>query len=244
MRAAAYQPTFSFGDFTMVKLKAIPRTDTEIRQIALEYSYNRNKNARSARSDKTGAATKISIVYRELKLTHQLSRQEIRRNLTYLISEKWVEEEQVVKSVPLKSGAIIPQSTSYYRITAAGMDKIDGAGEFTMPKFHGINIRATGQSIVTVGDGNQVNARFGSAGKAVAKLRQSIVASSKLTDDDKVDAVADLDAIQSQLAKPNPCIKVVRALWSGVETIATSAGLIVDVREVAKLLSAVYSAGS
>jgi hypothetical protein len=228
----------------MPKLKAPSRTDDDIRRIVLEYFYFRNKNAKSARSDKSGVAAKISVVYRDLRLSHQLNRQEIRRNLTYLISEGWVEEEQVVKNVPLKSGAIIPQSTSFFKITAAGMDKIDGPGEFTMPKFHGINISAVGQSIVTVGDGNQVNARFSQAGNALADLREAIVSSDKLTEDDKLSAVADIDAIQSQLAKTNPCAEAIRAIWSGVEALATSAGLVVNARQVAKLLTSIFAAGS
>jgi hypothetical protein len=230
----------------MSKLKSLPRTDTQIRQIVLEYFYDRNKNSKSARSDKTGAAVKISVVYRELKLSHQLSRPEIRRNLTYLISERWVEEEQVVKSVPLKSGAIIPQSTSYYRITAAGIDKIDGPGEFTMPKFHGINIHAvnaSGHNIITVGDGNQVDVRHSTAASALADLRQKIVSSKQLTEDQKFEAVADVDTIQSQLAKASPSARIIRVAWSGVEKMATLAGLVAHSRHVAALLGALFSTG-
>ena len=83
----------------MAKLKAPNRSDTEIRGTVLDYFYNRNKNATSARSDKSGVAAKISVVYRDLKSSHQLRRQDIRRNLTYLISEGWVEEEPVLKQV-------------------------------------------------------------------------------------------------------------------------------------------------
>lgn len=44
-------------------------------------------------------------------------------SLTYLISEGWVEEEQIRKSAPLKTGTIIPQITPFYKITARGIDK-------------------------------------------------------------------------------------------------------------------------
>lgn len=227
----------------MSRIKIPPRTDTEIRGIVLEYFYGRNKNATSARSDKTGVAAKISVVNRDLKASHQLRRQDIRRNLTYLISEGWIQEEPVLKHVRLPSGVMIPQCTSYYKITASGMDKIDGPGEFTMQKFHGVNISAVGQSIVTVGDGNQVNARFSGAGNALADLRRELVSSTKLTDDDKLSAVADIDAMQSQLAKKNPCASVIRTLWSGVESLATTAGLIIHAREVARMLSEMYATG-
>jgi hypothetical protein len=51
-----------------------------------------------------------------------------------------VAEERVEKSVPLRSGTVIPQATSYYGITALGIDKIEGPSEYTMKKFQGINI--------------------------------------------------------------------------------------------------------
>jgi len=57
-------------------------------------------------------------------------------------------------------GTVIPNTISYYKITAAGIDKIEGPGEFTMEKFKGVKIEATGQNIITVGDGNQVNAEY------------------------------------------------------------------------------------
>ena len=164
----------------MSNSKVIARSDTEIRKIVLNYFYDRNKNGRSARSDKSGVAAKISVVYRDLKVNHDLSQSEIRRNLTYLISEGWVEEERVTKSVPLPTGTVLPRSTSYYKITAKGIDKIDGPGEFTMPKFQGIKIEATGRNIITVGDGNQVDARHGDLGSALAELRASLIQSEEL----------------------------------------------------------------
>jgi hypothetical protein len=76
-----------------------------------------------------------------------------------LISQGWVEEESVEKSFTAAGGTVIPSSTNYYKITAAGIDKIEGSGEFTMPKFHGIKIEATGQNIITLGDGNQIKCK-------------------------------------------------------------------------------------
>ena len=100
-------------------------SNNEIRQFILQYLYDRNRNATSARSDKTGAAVKISVMRREVKESHGLTQSEVRSNLTYLISQGWVEEQTIVKSVPTPRGAVIPASTSYYIITAAGIDKIE-----------------------------------------------------------------------------------------------------------------------
>jgi hypothetical protein len=108
--------------------------NNEIRRIMLQYFYERNRNATSARGKK-GSAVKISDVKRELKATHGLAQQEVQSNLTYLISQGWVEEDTVEKTFTAPGGTVIPSSTSYYKVTAAGIDKIEGPGEFTMPNF-------------------------------------------------------------------------------------------------------------
>src|SRR5262249_51135732 len=147
-------------------------SNNDIRRIMLQYFYDRNKNATSARGKK-GSAVKISDVKKELKAAHGLAQQEVQSNLTYLISQGWVEEDTVEKTFTAPGGTVMPSSTSFYRITAAGVDKIEGPGEFTMPKFHGIKIEATGQNIITLGDGNQINAKFSDLGEALADLREA-----------------------------------------------------------------------
>ena len=148
----------------MTKRKESPSrpTNTEIRRSMLQYFYDRNRNATSARG-KRGSAVRISDVKKELKASNGLTQQEIQSNLTYLISQGWGEEDTVEKSFTAPGGTVIPSSTSYYKVTAAGVDKIEGQGEFTMPKFHGIKIEATGQNIITLGDGNQINAVLAAA---------------------------------------------------------------------------------
>jgi hypothetical protein len=173
----------------------------------------------SARGKK-GAAVRISDVKRELKASQGLTQQEVQSNLTYLLNQGWVEEETVEKSFTARGGTVIPSATNFYKITAAGIDKIEGPGEFTMPKFHGIKIEATGQNIITVGDGNQVNAQFGDLGKALAKLRAGVTESSA-PEADKLAVVADIETIQSQLAKPQPNHGIVSAAWSAIKSVAT-----------------------
>ncbi len=207
------------------------------RRIILRYLYRRNANARSARSDKSGAAVKISVMRKQLKETHRLSQADIRSNLTYLISQGWVEEQAVVKNFSTPRGHIIPAATSYYIITAAGIDKIEGPGQFTMDKFHGIRIDATGQNIITVGDGNQVNAKFADAAEALADLKNAVRAMPGMGDELKVDVVGDIDSIQSQLAKPEPNRSVVASLWKGVERATRGMALVNEVARAYQGLS-------
>lgn len=212
------------------------RTSNEIRAIMLQYFYERNKAATSARGKK-GYAIKITDIRRELKASHELSQQDVMSNLNYLLSQGWVDEDRVEKSVPLRSGTVIPQSTSYYKITAVGIDKIDGPGEFTMDKFKGIKIEATGQNIITVGDGNQVNARYQHAAGALVDLKEALLQSSSITEAQKLDVVADIDSIQSQLAKANPNRTVIQGAWEAVKNLETVMGLAEKVSKVGTLLA-------
>jgi hypothetical protein len=220
----------------MAKKVLAARSNNEIRAIMLRYFYDRNRTATSARGKK-GSAIKISDVRKELKAAHGLSLQDVMSNLTYLLSQGWVEEDKVEKSVPLPTGTVIPQSTSYYKITAAGIDKIEGPGEFTMDKFKGIRIEATGQNIITVGDGNQVNAQYKDAAGALVDLKNALLQSSSIAEADKLDAVADIDSIQSQLAKARPNRSVIHGAWETVKKLNTIAGLAEKVAKVAGLLA-------
>src|SRR5881296_2917209 len=219
------------------KTKALQpaRSNNEIRTIMLQYFYDRNKTATSARGKK-GYAIKISDVRKELKARHGLSQQEVMSNLNYLLSQGWIEEDTVEKSVPLPTGTVIPQSTSFYKITAAGIDKIEGPGEFTIEKFKGIKIEATGQNIITVGDGNQVNVKYQDAAGALVDLKQALLQSTAISESQKLDAVADIESIQSQLAKEKPNRTIVKDGWEAVEKLDTVLGLTDKVGKVAALL--------
>lgn len=209
-------------------------SNNEIRTLVLQYFYDRNKNATSARGKK-GSAVKISDVKKELKAAHGLTQQEVQSNLTYLISQGWIEEDKIEKSFTAPGGTVIPSSTSFFQITAAGIDKIEGPGEFTMPKFHGIKIEATGQNIITLGDGNQIDAKFGDLGEALAELRNAIT-HSDTPEEKKLALVADIDTIQSQLAKPEPNRTIIGAAWDAVKGAAAINGCTSLIQKVTGLI--------
>lgn len=218
------------------KAKATARSSTEIRAIMLQYFYDRNAAATSARGKK-GYAVKITDIRKELKASHALSQTEVVSNLNYLISQGWIEEDKVEKSVPLKTGTVIPQATSYYKITAPGIDKIEGPGEFTMDKFKGIRIEATGRNIITVGDGNQVNASFQDAAAALVDLKSAVLESNDISEAEKMDAVADIETIQSQLAKATPNHSVISSAWETIRNLNAIGGVTEKIATVAGFLS-------
>lgn len=178
------------------------RTNNEIRQVLLKYFYDRNRNATSIMG-KRGSAIRIRDIKAELKALHALSQQQVQSTLTYLISQGWIEEKSIAKEIRTSGGTTVPSITHFYQISASGIDKIEGPGEFTMPKFHGITIEATGQNIITLGDGNQIDAQFGELGRSLVELREAVIASDE-PEQEKMAIVADIETIQSQLAKPVP----------------------------------------
>lgn len=221
------------------KAVRVPPSNNEIRHIILQYFYDRNKNATSARGKK-GSAVKISDVKKELKAAHGLTQQEVQSNLTYLISQGWVEEDSVEKSYTAPGGTLIPSSTNFYKITAAGIDKIEGPGEFTMPRFQGINIQATGQNIITLGDGNQINAQFSELGQELVELRETIT-KSDAPEHEKMSLVADIDTIESQLAKPQPNRGIIAAAWETVKGAAAIGGCADLVQRAGELIRGLLS---
>lgn len=217
------------------KVAAPVLSNTEIRRLMLEFFYERNKNATSVMGKK-GSAVRTSDLKSQLKVKHGLTQPQVQSNLTYLLSQGWVEEKPVTKSFTPKGGSVVSSVTSYYLITAAGIDKIEGPGEFTMPKYHDIKIQATGQNIITVGDGNQVDARFETIAEALAELRKAIT-DSGVPEADKLAYVADIDTVQSQLAKPTPNNAIITAAWESVKGAAAINGCVALVAKVAVLIS-------
>ena len=223
------------------KVRQLARTNDEVREIILRYLYDRNKSATSRRGKSTGAAVTISVMRAELKASCGLSGQQVHSNLTYLQSQGWVEDQPIMKSVMTSSGGVIPSTPSYFIITAAGIDRMGGPSVFTRDRFEGIKIEATGQNIITLGDGNQVNARFQVLGESLAELRNAIKESAKLNETQKMELVVDVDTLQTQLGRPTPNRQLIAGLWEGINRAASIAGLADAAAKVGELLASLIA---
>jgi predicted transcriptional regulator len=209
----------------------------EIRHQILQYFYDRNSNATS-RMGKKGSAVKISDAKRELKEAFGLKQPQVMSNLTYLIDNGWVKTIDIEKTVKVKGGTI-PQTTTFYEISAKGIDKIEGGSKFEpRQRFAGININATGQNVITLGDGNVVNAKFADLHSALEELKAAVTESS-LDESEKFDIAIDIENIKDQLAKNEPDKTIVRRLWSSLEKAATVSGVTAAYEKVAELLSSI-----
>ncbi|MEX2110728.1 MAG: hypothetical protein WD802_09015 [Gemmatimonadaceae bacterium] len=208
----------------------------QIRQQILQYFYDRNRSATS-HYGKKGSAVRISDAKRDLKALHELTQSQVVSNLTYLIDKGWINTQDVEKTVTVRGGTI-PSVVPWYEISSAGIDKIEGESEFkATPKYSGINISATGQNVITLGDGNIVNAQYATLHTELERLREGVIASHRLEDAQKVDVVSDIETVKDQLAKSQPNRKVLSHLWTAIETAVTGAGMVDLVNRIRPLIA-------
>lgn len=197
----------------------------EIRSRILRYFYDRNAKATS-RFGKKGSAVKISDVKRELKAAHGLSQQEVMSNLTYLIDREWVKTVDQAKTVSTPRGTTMPSVVTFYEIAAQGIEMIEGPSQFEPPdRYPGINILATGSSVITLGDGNYVNVRHQHLFERLSELKEGISRSDQLSDSEKLEVSVDIETVKDQLAKETPDASILGRLWPRIEKAANVAGL-------------------
>lgn len=197
----------------------------EFRREILGYFYDRNAKATS-RFGKKGSAVKISDVKRELKALHGLSQQQVMSNLTYLIDRGWVKTVDQEKTVSTQRGTTVPSVVTFYEISAQGIEKIEGPSQFQPPdRYPGINIHASGANVITLGDGNVVNAEHEQLFRQLSELKDAISQSPHLSDAQKLEVAADIETFKDQLVKTEPDSQVVSQLWPRIEKAAVVAGL-------------------
>lgn len=198
----------------------------------LRYFYDRNDKATSQRGKK-GSAVKISDVKAELKRLYGLTQQQVVANLNYLLDREWVKAIEESKSFTAPRGTTIPSTTIYYQITAQGIEKIEGESEFQpRDRYAGIRIEATGESVVTVGDGNVVNVRNQALFQQLNALKERIIDSESVSEETKLDVAVDIETLKTQLAKHDPDREVVQRLWDRI-------GKVADVASLAALVAAI-----
>jgi len=211
------------------------RTDDEIRELILKDLYEVHKNARSLKT----ARKSISELKRQLK-QHGLSEKEIVSNLDYLISAGWVKVEQEVFEFRTPKGFIRKNEKKYFKISDAGIDYFEGASRFQKieKSFSGINVTNIG-GVTVLGDGNIiVNESYVDLYKELSLLSDIIRKSEQLTDTDKLNYVAEIETIKSQLMKPKPDKNIIKQAWEKLKSLATVAGIAAFFERVAKLIGA------
>lgn len=192
----------------------------------LRYFYERNDSATS-KYGKRGSAVKIRDVKKELKEQHSLDQKQVVSNLNYLMDRGWVKELKIEKEFrPPGGSTTVPSVTSFFEITANGIDLIEGGSEFERKERYGdINVHASGSNVITLGDGNLVHAEFNDLRIGLDDLKQQLIGSDAISDNEKLEVAVDIETLKDQLAKQKPDPTVTNALWARIEKAAAVAGL-------------------
>jgi hypothetical protein len=207
-----------------------------IRDAILRHLYEVHSKAKSPKS----AGKKIREVQKALRPVGY-KQQEVASNLDYLVQKGWVREDIRERSFTTERGTQIPSEQRSYKISDTGIDKLEAASTYRRPETSSqVNITNI-RGVTVVGDGNVVNTSFADVSEVLADMRSAVLALDKLDDEAKLDVVADIDALQSQLQKPNPNRGVVKTLWGGVEKTVTAAGLVELAEKAGRLLGPLLS---
>ena len=191
------------------------------RDRILRFLYERHTTARGPAKIPIG----IRDLDAELKKRNNMTQQEVSSNLDYLVQVGWVREMIKERSFTTPSGMELGREQTKYKISDIGINHLQAGTMFKKPEASSrVNITNI-KGVTVVGDGNVVNTEFTEASRALDKLDEEIGRSPDLSDEQKLDAAADLSTIRAQLAKQNPSQEVVRAVWRSLEAISTIQGV-------------------
>lgn len=163
---------------------------------------------------------------------------EVSSNLDYLIQKGWVREEVVRRSFTTPGGTTRASETIKFKISDIGIDRLQGASIFrleeSLPRINVTNIH--GVTVIGRGAGTVVNVEHTDLSSALEELEAAISASRNLSEEQKLNALADIGTVRSQLSKPKPNYGVIKTIWSGIEKMATGSELAGMVITIAQLI--------
>lgn len=208
----------------------------EIRNNIMRILYEIHKKSRSPNSIPKG----IKDLCKTLKNEFGYKQNEVSHNLDFLVQRGWV-AEIVIKKTFTKNLLSREQSQKKYKISDIGIEKYEEASTFhssrLKPTINVTNING----VTVVGDGNIVNTKYTDLVNVLDQLKQQINQSNKINDTKKLESIADIETIQSQLEKPNPNKSVIKTLFSPLEKIANLGGLISIFDKAKELISPLIS---
>jgi hypothetical protein len=143
--------------------------------------------------------------------------------LDYLEQAGWVARRAEPREFRTARGTVQSSDRVTFKISRVGIDRLERASVYRRPDVASVNI--TNVAGVTVnGDHNVVNTRGVDAVHALQELARAIECSG-LANERKLDLIADIGTLETQLAKPHPDRTIVTATWTAVARVADVASL-------------------
>jgi hypothetical protein len=203
------------------------------RDRILRFLYERHKTARGPAKILIG----IRDLQREMKGRYAMTQQEVSSNLDYLVQAGWAREVVKERSFTTRRGMELSQEQVKYKISDVGINHLEAGTIFKKPEAASqVNITNL-KGVTIVGDGNVVNTQYTDLSRALDDLDRKLGSTPKLSDEQKLDAAADLSTIRAQIAKQHPSHEIVRTAWHALEGVATVAGVMDAFMKVKDLLA-------
>jgi len=214
--------------------------DDERRDKILRFLYQRHKTTRGINKIPIG----IRDLHSEMKKQHQMSQAEVSSNLDYLIQVGWVRDVVKERSFTTKAGMEVSAEQNKYKISDVGINHLEAGTVFKKPHAASqVNITNI-KGVTVLGDGNIVNARLTDLSRAIDEMDDAIADSETLSDEQKLEAAADLSTIRAQIAKKSPDRTIVSTAWSSLKAIATVGGVVGVAERVSHLISGMFPGGA
>ncbi len=189
-----------------------------VRDAILRHLYDLHRRARGPK----GVGSKIRELQSAMKKLG-ISQAQLNSNLDYLLQKGWVREVVTSHTFRTPGGTIRESKTSTYKISDIGIDKLEGASTYRRDeRMGGVNVTNI-NGVTVIGDGNVVNTEFAELTRVLDELQRVVTQSTALSNEQRLNVLADVQTLQSQLSKPKPNRSVIKAVWSGIEKVVTAA---------------------
>jgi len=206
------------------------------RDAIIRHLYSVHQNARGPK----GVAVGIRDIQKAMKILGY-KQKEVNSNLDYLVQKGWVARSEERRTFTTPRGTAQESISTTYKISDVGIDRLEGASTYQI-KEHYSQINITNIKGVTIlGSGNVVNTELTDLCKILSEIENIISESDELSDEQKLNSIADIGAIQNQLSKPQPNRNIIKEAWAGIKEVVTAASFIELLGKIEDLIAPILS---
>ena len=204
----------------------------KIRDAILRHLYDVHQRARGPKAVAIG----IRKIQQAMKPAG-IKQAEVNSNLDYLVQKDWVRKVVEERSYRTAGGTLRSSEKIEYKISHVGIDRLEGASTYERrTAFAGVNITNI-RGVTVVGTGNVVNTDFTDLAQLLSQLEDEVRTSEAIGEAERLNALADLGTIQTQLSKLEPDGGIIQRAWQNVEAVATVGGVVDLATKIATLIS-------
>jgi hypothetical protein len=164
---------------------------------------------------------------------------EVRASLPYLLDNEWIVREERDRSFQSPRGTLQSASEISYRISAKGVDLVNGQGSpysQNQGKLNGIHIGNV-SGVVILGDQNVASVHALDVLRPLDRLAHAVETTDELEDDAKHDFSSDLATLRAALTKQVPNRKVIDYIMESLAPLANIASIAAFFMAVAQALA-------